>query len=34
MELNQNHLPDDLGFGGQDRGILELDTVHPVECIR
>jgi hypothetical protein len=34
MDLNQNHLPDNLGFGGEDLCILELDTVHPVKGIR
>jgi len=31
MVLNHSHLPDHLVFGGEDLGILELDTVLPVE---
>lgn len=34
MELNYSHLPDHLVFGGEDLGILALDTVLPVEHIR
>ena len=34
MELNHSHLSDHAVFGGEDLGILELDTVLPVEHIR